>query len=558
MCGIFGGHTDALAPNAEPLLCHRGPDQQSHLTFKDRKGRDFTMGMTRLNIVDHRDMVIPFQAAGHTIVFNGEVYNWRAIRGELEAKGVKFTTETDTEMVLHAYAQWGPACLQKFNGMFGFAIWNDGKVFLARDRVGKKPVFYFSSGEKFGFASEAKVFRDIELNEIDVCERLEFYFDEHTPFKNVYSLKPGEYLEFDTGTGAIKKTRWWTFPTYVGDIEGMDAALKEFIPLFEDACKIRKIADVPVTLFLSGGIDSSLIQAVLKMPVTYTVQFPEFKDTINEEQYVAEFAKEGKFEARVLRPTREEFFDTFPLLARHLEYPAGSFSVFPLFCLAKRARADGFRVALSGEGADEMFNGYYRNELLLNEDAMVEKHLRGEYAHLASRYFGTTMDRFCRMASRNGLGDIPMLAALFSRIWDAKAPFAHNLSAVEATIFMQPLLQMADRMSMANGLEVRNPFLDYRIVELSARLAPAVRYAGGHGKAVLREALKRLLGRTDLGILKRETKHGLPSPVNNWMLKRNTFDRKDWNQLLLGECIRQMSSRETWTKGEPDRRKSPA
>ncbi len=202
----------------------------------------------------------------------------------------------------------------------------------------------------------------------------------------------------------------------------------------------------------------------------------------------------------------------------------GSFSIFPLFCLAKQARANGFKVALSGEGADEFFNGYYRNELLLDEDARIERHLTGAYKHLTARYFGSRLERMSRMASRDGPNGVALLTELFGRCWDENAPFVHNMSSVEATIFLQPLLMMADRMSMGNGLEVRNPFIDYRIVEFSAKLAPEVRYGpDGRGKYILREALRRLVGNDALAITRRPTKHGLPSPVNTWLFRKNTL-----------------------------------
>lgn len=543
MCGIFGGHPCVLMDNVARLLAHRGPDQSHQLPLTDRQGEPFVFGMTRLNIVDRRDIPIPFEACGAYISFNGEVYNWREIRAKLEKVGVRFVTQTDTEVVLHAYLEWGPACLERFNGMFAFAIWRDGELFLARDRLGKKPLFYYADADGFGFASEIKAFSRLEYAEIDICERLEFYFNEYAPFQNVKSLKPGEYMLFDSGTQNIRLHTWWTYPEYQGTISDLKTALKEFLPLFEDACRLRHVADVPVTIFLSGGIDSTLIQAILKFDSAYTVQFSEFQETINEEELVAEYAEFLRFQVRIISPTREDFLDAFPYLARHIEFPVGSFSIFPLYCLAKQARHDGFKVAISGEGADEFFNGYYRNEMLLEEDELVERHLAGPYQHLANRYFGSRLERECRMASRGGLADTSLLMEFFRPLWCEAAPFVHNLSVIESVIFFQPLLIMADRMSMAHSLEVRNPFMDYRLIELSTRLVPELRYANGRGKHLLREALKVVLGTDRLKITQRPFKHGLPSPVNTWLLRKNNFDRKDWNRLMLGECLRQMSLR---------------
>lgn len=540
MCGIFGGSPDLVSENAAKLLQHRGPNQAGQVLLHASDGAPILIGQTRLSVVCKEDIITPFRRDGATITFNGEIYNWRQIRSELETKGTVFTTETDTEVVLCAYLAWGPACLQRFNGMFALAIWHDDQLFLARDRVGKKPLFYSHGPRGLGFASELKAMRDLDFGEVPICKALEFYFDEHTPFRNVKSVRPGEYLRYRPATNELERKTWWSFPVASPEITDPHAAVKQFLALFEDACRIRKVADVPVTIFLSGGIDSSLIQAVLSLDVTYTVQFEEFIEKINERELVNEFAAKRGFEARIITPTRDDFLETFSALARHIEFPVGSFSVLPLFCLARQARRDGFVVALSGEGSDELFNGYYRNELLLREHQLLEKDFKGPYGTLCKRYFGTDVERFCRMASRQGLAGVPDLIEFFAPLWREDRSFSQNLSAIETMIFMQPLLVMADRLSMGNSLEVRNPFLDYRIIEFSTKIADDLKYRDGQGKWILRQALKELVG-SDLGITKRTIKHGLPAPVNQWLFNSSAFDRKDWNHVLLGECLKQLA-----------------
>jgi len=540
MCGIFGGAAELISKDAERLLRHRGPDQQGRAVVTASGGRSLIIGQTRLSVVYKEDVATPMSKAGATIAFNGEIYNWLEIREALEAKGHRFETPTDTEVVLAAYLEWGPACLQRFNGMFAIAIWHADKLFLARDRLGKKPLFYTHDARGIGFASELKAISGLDFAEVPICAALEFYFDAFTPFKNVLSLRGGEYLLYDANTNGVSTHRWWTFPEHTSEITDPNAAIDQFIELFSDACRIRKVADVPVTIFLSGGVDSSLIQAVLKLDVSYTVQFEEFKSTINERDLVVEFATRHGFEPRIVTPTREDFLNTFSDLARHIEFPVGSFSVFPLFCVARAARRDGFVVALSGEGSDELFNGYYRNELLLREQKHLEPDFKGPYGTLCARYFGSPLERFCRMASRQGLPGLPLLLDYFSPLWRKDHSLGQNISYLEATVFMQPLLVMADRLSMGNSIEVRNPFLDYRIVDFSAKLADDLKYRDGHGKWILRQALKRLVGE-DLGISQRTIKHGLPAPVNQWLFKSSAFDRKDWNHVLLGECLKQLA-----------------
>ncbi len=540
MCGIFGGSPELISEQAPRLLRHRGPDQQGQVLVHCRDGRPLLIGQTRLSVVYRKDVPTPMQRDGAVISFNGEIYNWTALRRELEAKGWRFETPTDTEVALCAYLEWGPQCLDHFNGMFAIAIWHDDRVFLARDRLGKKPLFYTHGRRGLAFASELKVIRDLELQEVPICQALEFYFDEHTPFRDVKSVRPGEYLIYTSADNRLQRHRWWRFPEFEQTIDDEEWAVGQLLELLQDSCAIRKVADVPVTIFLSGGIDSSLIQAIVKCDVSYTVQFSEFESTINERGYVCEFAQRLGFEPRIVTPTREEFLETFSDLARFIEFPVGSFSAFPLFCLSRQARRDGFVVALSGEGADELFTGYFRNELLLREAERVDQDLRGPYGTLCRRYFGTDIERFCRMVSRQGLPGVALLLDFFTPQWSESRTFAQNLSLFESVVFLQPLLVMADRLAMGNSLEVRNPYLDYRIVELSTKLSDRLRYRDGQGKWLLRQALRRLVG-DDLGIMHRRIKHGLPAPINQWLFKSSAFDRKDWNHILLGECLKQLA-----------------
>lgn len=540
MCGIYGGSPGLLNGDPARLLRHRGPDQAGVMTLDGSGGAPLLMGQTRLNVVYKENIPTPIARDGAVVAFNGEIYNWAEIRAALEGRGWRFTTPTDTEVALCAYLEWGPACLDRFNGMFALAIWRDGELFLARDRLGKKPLFYTHTAAGLAFASEIKCFRDLDFDEVPICRALEFYFDEYTPFRNVRSVRPGEYLVWKPQENTVVTTRWWRFPEMRADIRDERKAVDDFLDLFTDACRLRKLADVPVTLFLSGGVDSSLIQAVLGLDTTYTVQFTEFEATINERDYVREFAARRGFESRIVTPTRQDFLETFSDLARAIEVPVGSQSVLPLYCLARAARRDGFVVALSGEGSDELFNGYYRNELLLREEASLRPDFEGPYGTLCRRYFGSPLERFCRMVSRQGLAGVPLLLDWFAPRWRDDLSFAQNLCVLETTIFLQPLLVMADRLSMGNSLEVRNPFLDYRVVEFATRLADDLKFRDGQGKWVLRQALRRLVG-DELGIVRRRVKHGLPAPVNLWLFKSSAFDRKDWNALLFGECLKQLA-----------------
>lgn len=544
MCGIYGGHPELLAADAGGRLRHRGPDQQGHLDTVDAHGRAIRLGQTRLSIVDRHDVPVPLSLGDATIVYNGELYNWRALREQLEALGHRFTTQTDTEVVLAAYLEWGPACLERFNGMFAFAVHRGDTLFLARDRMGKKPLFTVQDHDgRFAFASEVKAFSNLAYRPDPAYERLEFYFDRATPFtaggQPVVSVCPGETLTVSLDTGEATRRTWWRMPEADATLEDDGEALRLFLELFTDACGLRKLADVPVTTFLSGGIDSSLIQAVVKSERTYTVHFEAFDGKIDERPYVRELAERLGFDAQVVMPTKDDLVEHLDTIARSIESPVGSFSLLPLFMLSRAARADGFEVGLSGEGADELFNGYHRTGVLLREEALIERESAGAYGPLARRYFGSGLERFARMASRDGLAGAVELAQLLRPRWREGAALSENISRVEAGVFLQPLLAMADRMSMANGLEMRNPFLDHRIVDLAFRLHPSMKFRDGQGKWLLRRALRELVG-GDMGVVTRRDKHGLPAPINRWLFDDDGLGRKPWNALVAERAVTQL------------------
>ena len=367
MCGIVGGVNTSFDSSSVGLLRHRGPDQASLVHERLDESRTLTFGQTRLNVVDRRDISLPIRRKGATILFNGEIYNWLEIRKELERLGMSFETRTDTEVALAAYQQWGPSCLTRFNGMFAVAIWDGQQFFCARDRMGKKPLFYRLRGDRFEFASEIKAFSDLSFVGNEIFDLLEFCPNDQTIYRDIFGLRPGHYLQYVPQLGTLETTSYWDIPHHATErISSDQSAVNRFIELLEDSVRLRMRADVPVTLFLSGGIDSSLLAALAKPRDAYTCQFAEFASTINEEDYARDLASRLGVALHVVRPTKEEFLCDLPKLAYHLEMPTGSFSAFPLYCLSRAARKDGYKAVLSGEGSDELFCGYARNEFLLS------------------------------------------------------------------------------------------------------------------------------------------------------------------------------------------------
>lgn len=540
MCGILGGINTRFETRHLARLRHRGPDQSRLHHEQVSPSGTLTLGQTRLNVVDRRDIELPVRSDGSSIVFNGEIYNHPELRRELEQLGWHFQTRTDTEVALVAYLQWGSACLERFNGMFALAIWDGTRLFCARDRMGKKPLFYRCGPGRIEFASEIKAFDDLEFAGHELFDLFEFCFNEHTLYRDVFALRPGHYLTFEPLRGVCEKRLWWDIEHRIGRrITGEREAVDTFVGLLEDAVRLRLRADVPTTLMLAGGLDSSLIAALSRPAETFTCQFEEFRETINEERYVRDLSDRLGFDVNVIRPTREEFFQDLPALAYHLEMPTGSFSVFPLYRMGAACAARGYKVTLTGEGSDELFAGYARNEFLFDDAADRLDAKRRHYASMLARYRGCDLDRFCRMASRSGLHGASHMRTFLSEHWSARRSLIENVCYVESRLFLQPLLQMADRMFMAHGVENRCPFLDHRIVEFAFSLEDSLRYRDGCGKWIVRKAAEKVLPKGTL-LLDRPVKDGLPTPVNQWMQGRPSFDRRHWNAILTAECIKNL------------------
>ncbi len=538
MCGILGGiNTDFDAANLS-RLDHRGPDQSSLVTDYVSDDIRVALGQTRLNIVDRNDIDLPVRIGDAVILFNGEVYNHLELRAELEGRGFKFATKTDTEVVLASYLQWGAACLTRLNGMFAFSIWDGERFFCARDRLGQKPLFYRFRGKTFEFSSEIKAFDDLQFVSHDLFDLFEFCHGERTLYRDVFALPPSSYLFFNPRKGTLRTETYWDVPHVVDKhVNDPDEAVERFIELLRESVRLRLRADVPAVLFLSGGLDSSLIAALAGVDVAFTCQFDEFSETINEERYARDLAGRLGINLNIVRPNREEFIRDLPQLGYHLEMPTGSFSVFPLYRLAKASHDAGFKLILSGEGSDELFAGYARNEFLLEAGRDISDPKTKNYQSMLRRYDGSDLDRFCRMASRSGLAGAAALKGYLAQLWNEHKSMCANMCYVETKVFLQPLLQMADRMCMAHSIEGRSPFLDHRLVEFAFSLDDAVRYRERRGKWIVAEAARRVLPPGTL-LLEREVKHGLPTPVNLWLQGRHSFDRKYWNALLTAECIK--------------------
>jgi asparagine synthase (glutamine-hydrolysing) len=565
MCGIAGMVLPAgLPPNAEDqlrrmlsIIRHRGPDEFG--LYLDEQA---ALGSVRLSIVDLDTGRQPIANEDETlwIVFNGEIFNHVELRPELEKRGHHFTTQTDTEVILHLYEEMGPNCLARLNGQFAIAIWDARRrtLFLARDRLGVRPLFYTRQNGALYFGSEIKAM----LNGAPVSAAIDpaalrevfTYWSPlpgHTAFRDIVELPPGHYLM--AGDGNVSIRRYWQLEfdgaTQPADRSPRDIAgrLEEFQALLVDATRIRLRADVPVGAYLSGGLDSSAIAAVVRNHTpnrlrTFSIAFTDASfDERDHQQRMARFLGT---EHQVVEATHADIARVFPDVVWHTEVPVLRTAPAPMLLLSKLVQDSGFKVVLTGEGADEFLAGYdifkeakirrfcarqpgsklraallqrlYPEILAASQSSgafLTAFFLEGstdvdspDYSH-AVRWRNTrrTWRFFTDDVLRTG-DDLPV-DAIVPLVPDGFSQWGllDRAEFLEAAIFLPQYLlcSQGDRMAMANSVEGRFPFLDHRLVEFCNRLPAELRMRGLQDKYLLRALARRWLPEETAGRRKR-------------------------------------------------------
>lgn len=473
MCGIIGFNFSdkELLKNMMDSIKHRGPDDEAKFIDKD-----ISLGMCRLSIIDLKKGLYPIHNEDNSLflIFNGEIYNFKEMRLELEKKGHKFYTNCDSEVIIHAYEEWGKNLLQKLNGMFAFAIWDSNKkeLFLVRDRLGIKPLYYFHSKNCFIFASEIKAilkYKEFEksLNNDALNYLLSYRIipNEECLLKNIKKLLPGEYITLKDNQ--IKKEKYWDL-YYTEEIINENIAQKRLFDLFEDSIKKRLVADVPVGIFLSGGIDSSSVVAIAKKfnpdIRTFTAGFNDPRD---EFKYARKTARYFNTNHEDIIIEYDDMTKNFNKIIEHMDEPILDPAIFPVFFVSKLANKK-IKVALLGEGADELFAGYTKYNLLKNN---CKKYLKADRVFIKEK----VLDK-----------NINYLAQQYTKKNDLNKALEFDLKQVLPNF----QLMKVDKMTMANSLEARVPFLDHRIVEFSARLPTNLKLKNNTGKYILRKAMK--------------------------------------------------------------------
>lgn len=569
MCGI-AGFVDArtLSQDSESILSrmmgaisHRGPDGQGAY-----HAAPVHLGHLRLSIVDLAAGGQPMknEDGRRWVVYNGEIFNHATIRPDLEQAGHRYHSRSDTETILHGWEEWGPRSLDRYRGMFAFALWDMDKrtLFCARDRLGIKPFYYYWDGKLFAFASEIKALLAhpgiaTRFDQTGVEEYLAWGFlnGDKTLFQGIRRLPPGHWMEIDLASGepaAPRITQYWDVPAPSASPVRDDAEwIAECRQRLEETVRMRLMSDVPLGSFLSGGVDSSAITALMQRFTgsrvkTFSVGYAE--TAFSELDYARRTAAALGTDHHEVRLGRDAFFEALPRLIWHEDEPIAWPSSVSLYFVSRRAREE-VTVVLTGEGADELFGGYARYAHYLQqrrlasswgllpgslragvrrwirESSTLKAGLRRRLEHTLlvrdatpqSLYLENFLYAFApaRELMRTPDPDSDPGAVWMRHHQSRKGEELDRLLYADQKTYLVELLMKQDQMSMATSIESRVPFLDHPFVEFAARVPARLKIRNGQGKWILREAVRDIV---PAEVLTR-SKMGFPTPLSRWMLE---------------------------------------
>jgi len=550
MCGISGlFFFDAQRRVEEQLLegmldiaSYRGPDDRGVY-----RCRNVGLAANRLSIIDlvggRQPMANPSGTA--RIVFNGEIYNSAELRDQLIRRGHCFRTRCDTETILHAWDEYGEDCVNYLRGMFAFAICDEPRkmLFAARDRMGIKPFYYYVDEEIFAFASEIKslltipsIPKEADTSALSDYLRHGYVIAPHTLFQGIRKLPPAHTIT--VRLDRIATRRYWEVPLELPRVMPEGQALEELETLLDETMRMHRISDVPLGVFLSGGIDSSGVVALSSRVGTENINtFSVGYDSAESElEYARIVAKHCRTDHHEIELTASAFADRFPNIVWHLDEPLADESAIPLYHLSQFARQK-VTVVLSGEGADEIFGGYPMYSRMLTIDRVNQLPMMRFAGRAFERWapsgklrknaamLGRPLESRYRVAVIFPLDEIARLLPDQAEIDDPFRAFAHayarcrdldslaRMSYVDMNTWLPScLLHKADRMTMAHSLELRVPFLDHKLVELTARLPLNLKIRGATRKYLLKQCMQPLLPSKIINRAKR----GFPIPTKRW------------------------------------------
>ena len=567
MCGICGlvqmmpprPIDSPLLRRMQDTMTHRGPDDEGFYL-----GDGVGFGHRRLSIIDlsggHQPMSSPDGALW--VTYNGELYNFRELRAQLESRGHVFRTKSDTEVIIQSYEEFGEACVERFRGMFTFGLWDTRrrKLLLVRDRLGVKPLYYTMTPDTFLFASEIKallqwpgVRREVDPVALASYLRLRYVPGPRTMFRDILKLQPGHLLTVQDGKIAVRE--YWDVPLNVPEEANDDPA--ELRERLAESIRLRLVSDVPLGVFLSGGIDSSAVVGLMAPMVddpiqTFSVGYPDGGpgSEMTEFRFARMVAERYRTDHHELALDPTQFWNALPRLVWHFDEPVADPAAVPLYFLSRRAREQ-VTVVLSGEGADETLAGYAIYERMLRLERLRRVPGAPAAATLAARAGGRRLQRYAKWLGQPLHERYRGVSTLFSREESGRLLRSSLREAVdedphrvcfERTRHLDPLSQMlyadlkiwlpddllvkADKMTMATSVELRVPFLDHRLVEWTWRLPGRAKLAAGVGKRLLRRAMADVLPAPILA----RNKLGFPVPLQSWFRKGSS---RSVRELLL-------------------------
>lgn len=555
MCGICGftgeiQNKTKVIENMADLITHRGPDSAGFFVDKD-----VSMGFRRLSIIDIDGGEQPIYNETNNLVltFNGEIYNYKELKEELIQKNHKFYTQTDSEVLVHGFEEWGKDLLPKLRGMFAFAIWDreNKTLFMARDPFGVKPLHWSKIGENFVYASEIKsilAFPNFEkkFNQKMLDKYLSFQYavPPETFFENVYCLMPGHYMYYKDGKAKIE--RYFEAKFNINEDLDLETASKQIEDVFKNSVEAHRISDVEVGCFLSSGVDSSYVSSYFEGQKAFTVGF-DFGEKYNEVTWAQNLSKKIGINHHYKIISSEEFWNSIKKVQYHMDQPLADPSCIALYFVSKLA-SEHVKVVLSGEGADELFGGYtvYNEprvfrlyQKIFNQKArtflanLVKKIpfrfkgrsfiIRGENT-VENKFIGNAL-----MFSEEDKKKILKNSALATRPQDVCKPLYERAKNYDDVTKMQYLdinmwmvgdiLLKADRMSMANSLELRVPFLDKEVFKVASTIPTKLKTPKENTKYALRQAaMKRLPFDTA-----QKEKLGFPVPTRVWLRDKKYY-----------------------------------
>ena len=567
MCGIAGfskkiGNKDSSVINAMlDSIAHRGPDGRGIEIFDKA-----VLGHVRLAIIDIIGGKQPIKSfdGRYTLLLNGEIYNYLELRHMLIKKGYEFKTQSDAEVLLYMYYEYREKALDFLNGMFAFAVYDNVKksIFLARDHFGIKPLYYYCGKDLFVFASEIKallrhpaVNAEVDRNSLNEYVALQMVLGENTLFKNIKKLEPASYLIIKDNR-IVEKKEYWKLNFQIDDSKSFAEYKNELLELLKDSLSLQVRSDVPLGAYVSGGLDSGIVATLAAKKYagrlfTFSGGFKTSKD-YDETRYAKIITDRIKSRHFTVFGQWKDFRDNFAKLIYYMDEPAAGPGLLPQYMVSKLASGH-VKVVLGGQGGDEVFGGYARYMV-----AYLEQCLKGgifstqeegrhivtlhsiipnlpilkQYVPMLQKQFSSglldPMDRRYFKLINRAMDTDQIYSKDFLRDRDKEDIFGkfssifnfpqtksyfNKMTHYDIKTLLPALLHVEDRVSMASSIESRVPLLDTRIVELTARMPPAMKFSGGRTKYILSQAAKNIVPGE---ILKRKDKMGFPTPFNEW------------------------------------------